>query len=798
MTGVQTCALPISDKYTDSIIDKIFINPEKALILNLRSRDTRRNLMKTMRAKLYQYNTIYARDIQNCINKYFKNAQDSSLEIPTNVNPLVYNALSSKLIFPRYVAYNSTFTDIVDPVNTPANNNVNRINEFNVCAVIEDGDPYIWCYKYPTFERVKLHYFEYLNHFVISNKYADYKKKLLKPVEGNIEVKKRFKYQTLSVNDISSYSDILIEPKADEKLSLTSRQIPLINMSDTERVAMGTGMSKQAIELENAEEPLITSGNSKEDKVFDTTKIYYNGTTGEVKKISDRNIYIKDENGDIIPYEIPSTIIGMNDNIISYVVKVKVGDTVTNGQELISSYVTKDDTYNLGVNARVAYMFYRGFNHEDAIIISESFAKKCVGYQIIDVQIPILYDDTLQSIVPIGTRCQSQDVLLNKLSMIRMRDNTKKAWELPIMKFARLDRYNSSVQVPNSIELGFVTDMDYTINSKWEEIAKVNDSYEESKESLQILEDYVTKNRATLHSAEELPTRYWNMHVTDPEITNEGEQIAMVTMRIVKVSYCMKGSKFCNRWGSKGEVSLILPDDQMPRDEKGVPFDMLLNPPSIIKRKNPSQLMECLLSKVIDKTEEKCLELIRKGNYEELRRLLSEIFEDQYDDYTDEELVNGIVKVKGFLHFQTGSYSSYGRDKVLELAKKVGATEKEYVTDPDPEIGELEEPVITGKSYYMRLYHSSDYTAKVTSSIVDSKEPITGRGWYREDGQKFGEMENWALMAHGVDQLLRPNSLLKEGIFLNELLLAGYSLEINGRPAIMSENFKRANELLKK
>lgn len=786
------------DKYTDSIVDKIFINPENALVLNLRSRETRAQLMKTMRSKLYQYGTVYPNDIQNCINKYFKNAQDSSIEIPTNVNPLVYNALSSKIIFPRYVAYNETFADIIDPVNTPVNNSANRINEFNVCASIEKGDPYIWCYEYPSFNKVKLHYFNYLNSIVISNICIDYDGKVIKgDSAGNIEVKKRFHRFKMDIDVLKGHK-VYIEPKADEKLSLTTRRIPLINMSDTERVVMGTGMSKQAVELENSEPPLVSAGHDDEDKELDTTRIYFEGESGEIKKITDRTIYIKDNEGNVIPYEIPSTTVGMNNSIISYVVKVKTGDTVKHGDELISSYVTKDNSYNLGVNARVAYMFYQGFNHEDAIIISESFAKKCVGYQIIDVKVPILYDDTLFSILPVGVKCQSQDILVNKNSKIRMREITKKAWELPIMKFAKLDQYSSNAKVPNSIDLGYLIDMDYTINDNWKAIASSNDTLEQTEENLRILEDYVVKKKSKINSSVDVPERYWNMHVNDPEIDNEGEQIAMITMRVLKISYCMKGTKFCNRWGSKGEVSLILPDDKMPYGEDGKPFDMLLNPPSVIKRKNPSQLIETLLTKIIKKIRVLAIQSIGRNEIGPVRELLSTYFGTQYDKYSDDELAKGITENKNFINFKTGSYSDFGRDKVLKMANSLGVTEKEYVTDPNPEIGELDEPVITGESYYMRLYHSSDYTAKVTSSIVDNDEPIAGKGWYRAEGQKIGEMESWSLMAHGVDQLLRPNNLVKEGTFLNELLLAGYSLEINGKPAILSENFKRANEALKR
>lgn len=782
-----------SEKLEDSIIDKIFINPESSLIMALRSRETKKELIKQMRSKFYQYGNVYTKDIQNAITKYFKRADDSSVEIPSNVNPLVYNALSSKLQIPKYVAYNSTFLDLIDPVNTPENNNVNKINELNVCTVIERGEPYILCYKYPTFERIKVYYLEYLNSKVIENSNVDYKREV---ITGLGYYKLRLHRYKITEDDMPT-DGWLIEPKPDEKLSLTSRQIPLINTSDTVRVAMGAGMAKQAVELENAEPAYVTSGNEEDDYLLDTTRLYYDGEEGEVKKINDRNIYIKTNSGNIIPYEIPSTTVGLNNSIISYVVVVKVGDRVKRGSLLVSSYMTKDKTYNLGLNTRVAYMFYKGYNHEDAIIVSESFAKRATAYQIIDVKVPILFDDSLYKVLPIGMKVKSLDILVNKASAIRMRKTTKQAWMIPLMSFARLDKAQSNVLVPNNIDQGILTDVNINLNPDWERIVKENDGSKEiAKATIEALNEYEEKKKTSLHTTDELPERYWGMKAPTSEFEKDKEEIAVLTLRIIKIAPVIKGTKFCNRWGSKGEVSLILPDDQMPMDENGRPFEMLLNPPSTTSRKNPSQIIETLLTKILDKIYTISLELIEENRIDNLREFLRRYYDDQFDDYVDEELVKGIKDSKAFLRFKVGSYTTYGRDKVLGMAKELEVSEKEYVTDPDPEIGELENPVITGDSYYMRLYHSSDYTAKVTSSIVDSKAPIIGMGAYREDGQKMGEMESWGSMAHGVDHLLKPNTLIKEGVFLNELLIAGYSLELNGKPAILSENYKRAAQKL--
>lgn len=788
------------DRYEDSIVDKIFINPENSLMRFIYQHKSKVTMMAQMRKKFYKYGHIYPSDLQKIITSYFKVASESTIEIPQNVNTLVYNSLSSKLIVPKFVAYNKSFADLIDPVNTPENGNVNRINELNICTEIVNGEPYIWCYKYPTFEKVRLDYLEYLNSKVVSNVCVNYKKKTIDLSKGKYKL--RLHEYPLTVQP--SGKGWLIEPKPDEKLSITTRQIPLVNVSDTVRVAMGAGMSKQAVELENSEPCLVSSGNEIEDEKFDTSRRRWSGEPGTVVAITEGNIMVKlDSNDSVVNFDIPDTTVGLNNTLISHVVKVKVGDKVEDGTLMLSSYMTKNKTYELGVNAHVAYAFYKGYNHEDAIIISESFAKRTASYQIIDVSIDLSCFDYVHSIIPMFTKVSSKDLLVNKTTRFRPKGQTEALLNSQTFLFLKdaLSTYNSNVEVPNNIEEGFLTDIAVNLYPDWEQIAKNNKAeIEKLKPCIEYLLEYEEHkdDKRALTSIPELPERYKAMRIKESPIDDKNyELIGTINLRIVKYSPAHKGSKFCNRWGSKGEVSLVLPDDQMLRDENGKIFDMILNPPSIIKRKNPAQLIEALLSKVVEKVYKDIYPLAMNDKADEIRKELEEFYGDQFDDFDDVELCEGIKKSKSFLAFKVGSISDYGRDKVLEIAKKAGVEDKEYVTDPDPEIGELENPVITGENYYLRLYHSADYTAKVTSSIEDEHQPILGHGEYRAGGQKFGEMENWALMSHGVQQYFNPEVVQKEGTFLNELLLAGYSLYINGNPALMTENSKQMS-LIKK
>ena len=146
-----------------------------------------------------------------------------------------------------------------------------------------------------------------------------------------------------------------IEPKVDDKFSISSRTIPFLNSSDSVRIAMGASMAKQAIELENAEVPLVASGNTEVDSEKSTLSTYANedGIVTQVDGVSG----IKYDSGVFQPF--PRPISGMNHITITHKELVSIGDRVKKGQKITSASAA-DGAYKLGMNANVFYLNYLG------------------------------------------------------------------------------------------------------------------------------------------------------------------------------------------------------------------------------------------------------------------------------------------------------------------------------------------------------------------------------------------------------------------------------------------------------
>ena len=271
-----------------------------------------------------------------------------------------------------------------------------------------------------------------------------------------------------------------------------------------------------------------------------------------------------------------------------------------------------------------------------------------------------------------------------------------------------------------------------------------------------------------------------------------------IKFHILKYAPLMNGIKLTNRWGGKGEVGTILPDDKMPYDmATGEHYDCLINSSSVIKRKNPPQVYEALITKICNAVYKKVKSFMEKGNVAGAKK-----FADAYGHTFGKDMTDAQFKKKfaedGLSMFQlkVGCYLKYPPETLLKWAKSLGVSEHAEVFMPG--IGKVETPIITGQVYMMRLYHSSDYEGKVTSDLVDSKEPHMGRGLYRGKseltGQKIGEMDQWALRASGAGEYVnkhRVNFLDSQYILLNEMLMAGmYVKSAEGLP-ILSPRWER-------
>lgn len=805
----------------DNIIDKRIITTEINLMDSLYSRPVKKKIRSGTLKKFWQYGSIYLTDLQNALDRYFKVADDTSIDIPQTVNPLVYDSLRYKIVFPKHVTYNKSMADLIDPIDTPENNNVNRLNQLNVCADIDEGEIYITCYNLNG-DKVRLPYIEYLDTpILINNEYNYQSKKIKDKQEYQIKLRQRI----ITVSNLDDYPNLLVEPSADDKLSIATRRIPMINMSDTVRVAMASSMEKQAIEVEASETPLISSGNDTSDIQMSTLITRYTGKVdSKVIGIKDNRI-ILDTNSCVTWIDVQQPIVGANDSVISFVPQVKVGDTVKNGDTLITPKILKKGSYELGVNAKAFYMNYLGLTYEDGIVISKSFADKLTSYGVIELSYKLYRTDILRYLRTKGERVKSGDVLVRADTPLRGSKVTNSIYDNPkgLLNKTGFDKASETLIVKNNIEEAYVVSIAIGINPdvNYQSTSEVTSNY---------LKDFTSKDEVS-EDWNVLPDRYHSIKSPEPSFIDERAAV-IITYKLVTVRRAMIGTKLCNRYGSKGEVSLVLPDHLMPRlDEdgngNGTVADIILNPAAVVSRKNPSQLMECLLSKIITSVYVTAVKMIKDNKISEAKAYVNKYYRNQFEDLTDDQFVELISKGRSALSMNVGSYAKFDFDEIMKWAKELNISETHDVycpdvmlaeskhgkigLDPDSvnqenlselrnarvhELGFLEAPIITGETYILKLYHSADYVGKVTPSVIDAAEPLMNRGNYREQaGQKIGEMELWSLLSYGSEKFVSdqtPNMLLSQYEFINEMLLAGYALVDNDNLPLLSSYRTRA------
>lgn len=810
------------DKTHDNMIDKKIFSAESNLMKYLWSRDIRKRIMQSMKSKFYQYNHIYLKDIQSAINRYFIVASEKNIDIPSTVNPLIFDAMKFKVVLPQNVAFNQTMTDIVDVVNTPINQSVNRINELNVCTEVKDDVIYIKCYTYPEQVPVTIPYTHYCTKKVLINDYWDYDKKQFKDGVKNLNYRLRLKTREGTTADKFDY----IEPKADDKLSITTRRIPLGNMSDSVRIGMANSMQKQAVELQSSEPPLVDSGHDEEDFNISTLITKYDGEGAEVVDVKDNKIFVKDKKtGTVDFYEVPSPTPAAADSIISFDSAVKKGDILSKDKPIIMPHILRRKSFELGTNVNAVYMSYLGYTHEDGIVISESLADRMIHYSIIDVYKEIFPDDIIKYIRKIGSKVTSKDVLVNDQTRLRVSQALKDTYmgQGGLLSGMGISYNQSNLIVPNNIDEGYILDVRIVIHPDRQLTSEVSNETIKAYEREGKSEDYLF-----------IPEKYRSLHANDVEMR---DQISgYISIKILRVDRCKIGDKATNRYGSKGIIALVMPDKCMPQIEKPdgsrVPVEIVLNPSSVLHRKNLSQLYECALSKVIKKIYNLVSDLVTDGRISEAKKLLSKynvIYRGKFDNMSDKEFVDNHNKLGVFAYrMEVGFFSKVSYDTILEWMKDLQIEETEKIFLPDVciferakegrkvcllseyeaqpgdtqvrkfELGYTDQPCVTGSEYYLKLWKRADYDGKVTSEVLDSEEPVMGRGKYRYTGQKIGEMEQWILMETGIEKFVQDQSdtmKTSQYLFLNELLLSGYYIQDPAGNPLLSNSRTRAQQL---
>jgi len=572
----------------------------------------------------------------------------------------------------------------------------------------------------------------------------------------------------------------LVDPKEVDYIDASPQQlvgpsaglIPFLEHDDANRALMGSNMQRQAVPLLQTEAPLVATG-LEEKIVKDSGVVVLSDVNGIVLSASSESIIIKTEEGEFRYYPLIKFDRTNQDTCINQRPVVKAGMKVKKGDVIADGMATSGGQLALGKNLVVAFMSWEGYNYEDAIIISERLLKEDaltsvhifeeevearetkLGVEEItrdvgsDVPVETLRHLDEDGIVHIGSRVKVKDVLVGKVVPQAESLVTPEERLLQVLfgKKARSTK-DESLKVPPGEE-GVVIDV--KVFSRKGKIKKK----ELEKMKASILEKY-RYLRDSLRKDTNTAKKYLENLLKNKEITKEkykdeikrideilkvnlenferkkkreienlqrGEELSPGVVKKVKLHIASRrkiqvGDKLAGRHGNKGVISVILPEEDMPYLPDGTPVDMIISPLSVPSRMNVGQILELLLGWAANKLNIQCITPIFDGATE---------------------------------------------DDIRELLKEAGLPEDGRTILYDGRTGEqFKEKVTVGCMYILKLVHMAEDKIHARStgpySLV-TQQPLGGRAQF--GGQRFGEMEVWAIEGYGASRMLEEFLTIK-------------------------------------
>jgi len=750
--------LKMGDSYTmgmrDHVVTKQLITADRALYQHLQK--CTRKLLRTLNGQFYKNEGFYPASLQSTIYNFFKGRSESvnPIHFPDNLNELSYLIASKKVILETqsgagaHVAktrYNPSFFDVVDSAVTPDGQNINRINELaNAVEVNADGSVNIKVYD-KKFNETSIELLDYMLSNILHYEEVDYNSNKVLSTKGPYKVK--FRGET---KESESYDYIDLHP--DERLATTTRLIPMTNSCDSVRVSMSSKMLKQAISTKSSEPPLIATGHENIKDQSPLVMLYKLDEPAEVvvSDVFNGKVHVKTKSGKVIKYNLPTPISAQKRTSIQFIAspigtKLKKGSIVYRSMNL-----AKDGQLQLGQNLKTAFMYWRGLEFEDSIVISESCADKLthIGEHI--MYYDIKEGERLKEIVTPGQIVSS----LNKDALMTVEKEltyTKAQEGLNnLIRTTETQTKLAGLKVPNNITEAMIADVKYIevkrdidIKTKIDEVSK---------------QDYKNNGKEFLDKHGDYPVR----SLVLPDNMEKGEEKGLlyrVYFKLVIASPAKNGDKLTNRYGSKGVIGGVIPDNEMPRTEKGDVIDIIINPSSVIARKNLPQTSEAILSKISDELWTRVDNMDKtKGGYKLIQDLLSKYHFNHLSKMSHKDFMelHESLRLKSFKYqIVTGSFSKYSPMRVAEIQEDLGIEDKEILID-GRRGRRIKSPIMTGYTYILKLHHSSEFQNKITANNPKDRNPLVlGVGDIRQEGQKIGEMESIALLIHDANTYLK-------------------------------------------
>ena len=575
-------------------------------------------------------------------------------------------------------------------------------------------------------------------------------------VEKEVSCRYKNDFPKISAKQVQ-YMDV--SPK--QLVSVAASLIPFLEHDDANRALMGSNMQRQAVPLMITEAPIV--GTQMEEKVArDSGTVVVSKDSGKVTSVDASSITV----GKKI-YRLKKFLRTNNNTCLNQRPIVKLGDRIDKGDIIADGISSKNGELALGKNVLVAFMPWRGYNFEDAILISEKLAKEDaftsihigefeveatetrLGNEEITRDIPNVSEEALANldengIIRIGAEVASGDILVGKITP---KTNSEPSPEERLLRaiFGEKagDVQDTSLIVPPGVE-GVIIDVHVfarkdrgrkSKEEKTKELVKIRELKAYYKQEIEFVQAEKVVRLAQLLSIDKKKVEKYNFSDNEEaknlaasfdeqiqELISEEEQelekvrrgdelpagvLKRVVVYIATKRRLAEGDKLSGRHGNKGVVSRIMPEEDMPYMSDGTPVEVVLNPLGVPSRMNVGQILECHLG--------------------------------------------WAAKVLG-LYVGTPVFDGVSETEIKEMLKKAGLPDDGKTTLYDGYSGQpFEHKITVGYMYVMKLIHlvaEKIHARSIGPYSLVTQQPLGGKAQF--GGQRLGEMEVWALEAYGA------------------------------------------------
>ncbi len=536
-------------------------------------------------------------------------------------------------------------------------------------------------------------------------------------IEDNVLVRtKGGEVELVPANEVD-YMDV--SPR--QMVSVGTSLIPFLEHDDANRALMGANMQRQAVPLVRAQAPLVGTGMEGYTAV-DAGDVVTAVNAGVVTSVSADQVTVQTDDGGSESYFLRKFQRSNAGTCYNHRVIVKAGDRVEVGEVIADGPSTDRGELALGANLLVAFMPWEGHNFEDAIIISQNLVK----------------DDVLSSIHIEEYEVDARDTKLGKEEITADLPNVSQDM-LKDLDERGIIRIGAEVR-PGDILVGKVTPKGETELSAEERLLRAIFN-EKSREVRDTSLKVPHGQQGTV-----IGVKVFDVEAGDDELGSGVNQ--RVIVYIAQKRKITEGDKLAGRHGNKGVIAKILPEEDMPFLEDGTPVDIILNPLGIPKRMNFGQVMESHLGWAasqgwdIEGNPDWAAELPEAAYHVEAgTRVATPVF----DGASQEELTGLLGSTR----------PNRDGDRLIDQSGKTRLFDGRS-GEPFPD------PVSVGYMYILKLHHLVDDKIHARSTgpySMITQQPLGGKAQF--GGQRFGEMEVWALEAYGAAYTLQELLTIK-------------------------------------